>query len=44
MKKMNNDELKQIEAGGIAWGLIISGAVAFLIGLVDGFTRPLACR
>ena len=44
MNKINDDELKQIEEGGIGWGLILGGVVTFLIGIFDGITRPLACH
>lgn len=44
MKKMEDSELKQIEAGGFGWGLILGGVVTFLIGIFDGITRPLACH
>lgn len=46
MKKLDNEELKQINGGGFHIGIcvaIISG-ITFLIGAVDGYIRPLACR
>lgn len=46
MQKLNNKELKMIEAGGLS-GWAIAGIVAgitFLVGIFDGFTRPLSCK
>ena len=43
MKKINNNELKNINGGG--FGLWALGAgIVFLIGVVDGYTRPLKCN
>lgn len=46
MRRLNQEELKQVEAGGFSFGigLIIGGIATFLIGLFDGYVRPLACR
>lgn len=43
--KLNENELKQIEAGA-SWkiALCIGAAVTFLIGLFDGYIRPLKCN
>lgn len=40
------EELKQIQGGGISFGMgiFIGGALTFIIGLIDGYVRPLACR
>lgn len=45
MKKLTNEELLNIN-GGISIGsaLITAGIVVFLIGVIDGFTRPLSCN
>ena len=43
---LTKEELQNIEGGGLSWGavgVIISIGV-FIIGVVDGFMRPLACR
>lgn len=42
----NERELKEIKGGTmhVGLGLVIGGIVTFLIGLVDGYVRPLACR
>ena len=42
---LKREELKQINGGfNITTGIIIGTVVTFLIGLFDGYTRPLACR
>lgn len=45
MKYLNDIELKNIN-GGINFGLlsILGGIVTFVIGILDGITRPLKCR
>ncbi len=45
MEILNKEELKNIN-GGISFGLLalIGGAVTFIIGILDGLTRPLKCR
>ncbi len=45
MRKLSNNELERIEGGFSflsAAGII--GVGIFIIGVLDGFTRPLACR
>lgn len=43
---MTELELKNTKGGGfnIGLGIFFGGVVTFLIGLVDGYVRPLACR
>lgn len=45
MKYLNNEELMNIN-GGISLGLLslIGATITFIIGLLDGITRPLKCR
>lgn len=44
MTKMKITELKGIEGGG-AWAIAgIIGGIIFLIGVIDGFVRPLKCN
>jgi len=43
------NQLKEIKGGGAGIftgtvGLILLGVGSFLIGLIDGFLRPLSCR
>lgn len=44
MQRISNSELKEIEAGGYSLAILFGGIVTFLIGLIDGITRPLACN
>ncbi len=43
---MTNEELMDIKGGAVKWFLIGVGGliVSFLIGLFDGYHRPLACN
>lgn len=44
MKKLNTNELKEINGGGIGTLFLIGGGIVFLIGVIDGYVRPLACN
>jgi lactobin A/cerein 7B family class IIb bacteriocin len=46
MKNINNEELKKINGGGINFGLaaLIGAGITFIIGVIDGYIRPLACH
>ena len=46
MNYINHKELKEVRGGAFGSKLLISIITggAFLIGLVDGFLRPLKCR
>lgn len=46
MEKLKDIELKKINGGAfkIGIGLAIAAGVTFLIGIIDGYVRPLACR
>lgn len=46
MKELQEEELKEVQGGGISLGtgLLIIGGVAFVVGLIDGIVRPLKCR
>lgn len=43
---LSNNDLKQIKGGGfsLGTGLIWASVATFLIGLIDGFIRPLKCN
>lgn len=45
MKKLSEEEMKQIE-GGINWlaVTIATGAISFIIGIVDGLVNPKKCN
>lgn len=46
MKQLNDNELKTINGGGFSIGAIfaIGGLVTFIIGILDGYVRPLKCN
>lgn len=46
MKKIHNDDLKQIKGGAINWGLMagIGAVTSFLIGIIDGLMNPKKCN
>lgn len=46
MKEINNNELKNIDGGGISFSAIVGIAtgITFLIGVIDGIVRPLKCN
>lgn len=41
---LNNEELRSINGGGFGVLLAIGAIVTFLIGVVDGYVRPLKCN
>lgn len=43
---LKQDELKKISGGGFSFslGMILGGLLTFVIGIFDGYTRPLACN
>lgn len=45
MKTLSNKELKEVK-GGAAVGayILIGGLIVFLIGVIDGYVRPLKCN
>lgn len=46
MQKLSMNEMINITAGGLSAGVMaaIAAGIAFLAGLVDGYTRPYKCR
>jgi bacteriocin-like protein len=46
MNLLSNEELKNISGGGITLitGMLITSGIIFLIGVIDGFVRPLKCN
>ena len=46
MKELSNKELKNITGGAYRFGIFaaIAAGITFIIGLIDGYTRPLACN
>lgn len=41
---LSNYELNNISGGGYGWYLVLGGAITFLIGVIDGYLRPLKCN
>ncbi len=45
MKALNEKELKEINGGWSLTSILGIGSIfTFLIGIVDGYLRPLSCR
>ena len=45
MQTLSKEELLHINGGiGLAGAIAIIAAVVFIIGVIDGFVRPLPCR
>lgn len=46
MGKLKNNDLKKINGGGVSAtvGILIGAGIVFLIGLIDGYVRPLKCN
>lgn len=42
----NKEELLQIKGGAINWTIVtaISSGIVFIIGIIDGYLRPLKCN
>jgi len=44
MDKLEKKELMSVTGGGLGLGLLITAGVVFIIGVIDGYVRPLACN
>ena len=44
MIKLEKQNLKKIYGGGFGTCLLIGAGVVFIIGVLDGYTRPLKCN
>lgn len=46
MEEIKEKELKQITGGAFHFGLgfLVAAGVTFIVGIIDGYVRPLACR
>lgn len=46
MELLKKQELKNVYGGGFSFGFlaIIGAGITFLIGVIDGYIRPLACN
>lgn len=45
MIELSNNELIQIK-GGFKWkiGMALAAGISFIIGVIDGYIRPLPCK
>lgn len=44
---LKNDDLINIIGGGanrFTWGILISGLITLITGMIDGYFRPLKCN
>lgn len=44
MIKLEENELRDIYGGGFGFLIAIGAFVTFLIGVIDGYVRPLKCN
>lgn len=46
MIELTHKELMDIEGGSISFGigLLVGAAIVFIIGVIDGYVRPLKCN
>lgn len=45
MKELDNAKLHDISGGSkLAVGLLIAAGITFVIGVIDGYIRPLRCN
>lgn len=45
MIELNKKELMNVNGGfSFALGLLIAGAIVFIIGVIDGYIRPTKCN
>lgn len=47
MEKLNKDEMMGINANGLSAGAIVAligAGIGFVVGILDGITRPFKCR
>ncbi len=46
MKRLKKEEMQEINGGAVGFGFwaLIGGGIVFMIGLIDGFVRPLKCN
>ena len=43
---MTMEELYEVKGGAKKWGfgIVIGAVVSFIVGVIDGFMRPLSCN
>lgn len=44
--ELQNEELTNVVGGGIKFGIaaVVGGIITFVIGVIDGYLRPLSCN
>lgn len=44
--ELNKNELESVCGGAISWGIVgcIGGVIAYLIGVLSGYTNPTRCN
>lgn len=42
--KLTTNELKNIKGGGAGVYVLVGGIIVFIIGVIDGYVRPLKCN
>jgi len=42
--ELKDEQLKKINGGGFGLALLIGAGAVFLIGVIDGYIRPLKCN
>lgn len=46
MNELSKNELNKVVGGGngVAIGFLIAAGITFIIGIIDGYVRPLRCN
>lgn len=44
MNNLATRELREVRGGGIGAYILIGGIIIFVIGIIDGYIRPLKCN
>lgn len=46
MNKLKKEEMLKVNGGGFSFGFLalIGSGIVFIVGLIDGFVRPLKCN
>lgn len=44
MDRMKNEELMNVQGGGIGVWFLIATGIVFIVGVIDGYVNPIACK